>query len=136
MDASASRYRREGRMDQIDPRSNAQRGPARKHRAEFGINWREYPRIPPGQYFAYCRRANRYRDPQFKRWTCLLHWDVLGDDLTTVIATLPCWLPLGNGEQPHASRRGKYLPEWVRANGGPPARGDRLSPRIFVRRMA
>jgi len=26
--------------------------------------------------------------------------------------------------------------EWVRANGRPPSRGDRLSPRVFTRRMA
>ena len=67
---------------------------------------------------------------------CLLRWDVLSDDLLTVIATVPCWFPLGNREKPHASRRGIFLKEWVRANGGPPARGDRLSPRVFVRRMA
>jgi hypothetical protein len=44
--------------------------------------------------------------------------------------------PLGAGDKPQASRRGKYLPEWIRANGGPPAHGDRLSPNVFVRRYA
>jgi hypothetical protein len=110
--------------------------PARQRRAEPEIEWREYPLIESREYPAYCRSAHRYRDPAFKRWTCLLRWDVLADDLLTVIATVPQWLPLGNGEKPTASRRGKYLPEWVRANGGPPPRGDRLSPRIFTRRMA
>ena len=104
--------------------------------AEPGIEWREYPRIEPGTYRAYCKSAKRYRDPAFKRWTCLLRWNVLADDLQTVIAIVPCWLPLGNREKPSASRRGKYLREWVRANGGPPARRDPLSPRVFVRRMA
>jgi hypothetical protein len=61
---------------------------------------------------------------------------VVTDDLLTVIATVPQWLPLGDGEKPMASRRGKYLKEWVRANDGPPARGDRLSPQVFLRRMA
>jgi len=65
-----------------------------------------------------------------------MQWDLLGDDLTTVIATVPYWLSIGSKDKPHALKRSKYLREWVRANGGPPPRGDRLSPRVFVRRMA
>lgn len=100
------------------------------------IEWPEYPRIPPGEYMAYCRCAKRYRDPGFKRWVCLLRWDVLSEDLLRVVATVPQWFPLGTGEKPRASRRGKYLPEWIRANGGPPVRRDRLSPGVFVYRLA
>ena len=111
-------------------------GPARKRQAEQEIEWRDYPLIQSREYPAYCRWAKRYRDPAFRRWTCLLRWDVLTDDLFTVIATVPQWLPLGDGEKPRASRRGKYLKEWVRANGGPPKRGDRLSSRVFTGRMA
>jgi hypothetical protein len=111
-------------------------GSARKRRPEPEIEWRDYPLIQSREYPAYCKSAQRYRDPQFKRWTCLLHWDVFTDDLSTVIATVPQWLPLGNGENPKASRRGVYLKEYVRANGGPPKRGDRLSPRVFTHRMA
>src|ERR1019366_4314046 len=87
------------------------------------IEWREYPRIEPGTYAAYCKWAKRYRDPAFRRWTCLLRWDVLTDDLLTVIASVPMWLSLGSREGPWASRRGNYLKEWVRANGGPPQGG-------------
>jgi hypothetical protein len=108
----------------------------RKATPDPKIHWREYPRIAAGEYPAYCRWAKKYRDPGFKRWTCLLRFDVLTNDLLTVIATVPLWLPLGNKEKPEASRRGKYIREWVRANGGPPIRGDRLSPRVFVHRMA
>lgn len=43
---------------------------------------------------------------------------------------------LGARDKPHAGRRKRYFKEWVRANGGPPARRDRLSPQVFVRRMA
>ena len=111
-------------------------GPHLVENLEPAIEWREYPRIEPGEYSAYCKWARRYRDPAFRRWTCLLRWDVLKDDLLTVIATIPCWLPLGTREKPWASLRGKYLKEWVRANGGAPRRGDQLSPRVFVRRMA
>lgn len=101
------------------------------------IQWREYPRITPGEYMAYCSWASRYRDPGMNRWTCLLRWDVLSEDLQHSIAhSIPLWFALGDGEKPRASRRGKYLPEWVRANGRPPGRGDRLSPRVFTRKIA
>jgi hypothetical protein len=100
------------------------------------IEWKDYPRIAPGEYQAYCKSSKRYPDRGFHRWVCMLRWDVLTDDLLRVIACVPLWLPLGTGDKPHASRRGKYLPEWIRANGGPPVRGDRLSPRVFVQRLA
>ena len=101
------------------------------------IEWREYPRIVPGEYLAHCYWAKRYRDPCMRRWTCLLRWDVLSHDLQRTIAQcVPVWFALGEGDKPHASRRGKYLREWVRANGGPPGRGDRLSPNVFTHRIA
>ena len=114
-----------------------QEGPARNRRADSGsIEWRDYPRIAPGEYRAYCKWGKQYRDPGFRRWLCLLRWDVLTEDLMRVMACVPCWFPLGSGIKPHASRRGKYLPEWIWANGGPPVRGDRLSPKVFVHRLA
>ena len=114
-----------------------QEGPTRKTRADSdAIEWKDYPRISPGEYRAYCKWGKQYRDPGFRRWLCLLRWDVLTDDLVRVIASVPQWFPLGCREKPHASRRGKYLPEWIRANGGPPSRRDRLSPGVFVYRMA
>lgn len=102
------------------------------------IRWAAYPRIAPGVYLAYCSWAKRYRDPGFKRWTCLLRWDVYaGDNLILPLArSVPLWFALGVKEVPNAPRRGKYLPEWVRANGGPPTKGDRLSPRVFTFRFA
>ncbi len=112
------------------------KGPARERRAEPEIEWQEYPLIQSREYPAYCRFAKRYQDPGFRRWTCLLRFDVLTDDLLTVIATVPYWLSPGSQDKPRSSRRGKYLPEWVRVNGGPPPRGDRLSPRVFVHRIA
>jgi hypothetical protein len=116
-------------------------GPQRQHRpvlvpqSEPAIQWRDYARIEPGVYLAYCPWAKHYWDPGFKRWTCLLRFDVLSGDLLRLIARVPLWFPLGAGDKPHASRRGKYLPEWIRANGGPPARHDRLSPNVFTGRM-
>jgi len=104
------------------PQSFHKPRPARDRRAPFddSVEWRDYPRISPGQYFAYCYWANRYRDRGFHRWTCLLRWDVLSDDLLITIAhCVPLWFHLGDKDKPHASRRGKYLREWVRASERP-----------------
>jgi hypothetical protein len=109
----------------------------RRSQQDDAIEWRIYPRIDPGAYFANCYWAKRYRDPGMKRWTCLLRWDVLSEDLQRTIARcVPLWFALGDGDKPRASRRGKYLPEWVRANGAPPGRGNRLSPNVFTQRIA
>jgi hypothetical protein len=112
-------------------------GPPCKRRGDsVAIEWRDYPRIFPGQYSAYCAWAGKYYDPSFKRWTCLLRFDVLHENGIDVMARVPMWLSLGPGKKPRASRRGNYLKEWVEANCGPPARDDRLSPQVFVRRIA
>jgi hypothetical protein len=111
-------------------------GPVLVQAIEPQIEFAEYPRITPGEYPAYCRFAKKYWDRSYRRWTCILRWDVLSNDLLMVVATIPCWLPLETREKAGASRKGKYLKEWVRANGGLPARRDLLSPRVFVRRMA
>lgn len=105
-------------------------------RSEPQIGWRDYDRIEPGMYCAYCRWAKTYRDPGFKRWTCLLRFDVLSDDLIRVLAHVPFWMNLGTGDKPDAGRRKRYFREWVRANSDPPRRKDRLSPQVFARRMA
>jgi hypothetical protein len=116
---------------------NSLRGPACERRAPTpDIEWKEYPRIDPGEYRAYCKWGRHYRDPGFSRWTCLLRWDALTEDLGRVLACVPQWFALGRGIKPQASRRGKYLPEWIRANGGPPTRKDRVSPNVFLRRLA
>jgi hypothetical protein len=100
-----------------------------------GAEWREYPRIAPGVYRAYSAVAKFHYDKSIGRWVCFVRWDVLTDGLQ-LIARIPLWWNLGGGQKPRASHRSKYLKEWVRANGGPPARGDRLSPNVFAHRMA
>jgi len=111
-------------------------GPVLVPQSEPEIQWRDYDRIEPGIYPAYCRWGKHYRDPGFKRWTCLLRFDVLSDDLMRVLARVPLWMNLGARDKPHAGRRKRYFKEWVRANGEPPARRDRLSPKVFTGRMA
>jgi hypothetical protein len=104
--------------------------------AEPEISWRHCDRIEPGTYPAYSRSARVYRDGYFKRWVCAVQFDILNETLTEVLARLTWYLSLGSGTQPHAGRRGKYWAAWVKANGGPPKRIDRLSTRVFVKRQA
>jgi hypothetical protein len=111
-------------------------GPKLVSQSEPQVEWREYPRITPGEYRAYSAVAKFHFDRSIRRWVCFVRWDVLSDDLARLIARVPLWWSLGSGKRPRASRRGKYLAEWVRANGGPPLRGDRLSPNVFRYRMA
>jgi hypothetical protein len=105
-------------------------------RFEPEIEWSSYPRIEPGEYLAYCRAARWYFDPQYRRWVCLLRFDVLSPNMLDTVARVPFFLNGGDGERPRAGRRSRYFREWTRVNGRPPARGDRLSPQVFVRRMA
>jgi hypothetical protein len=109
---------------------------ARKSQTEPEIAWTHIPRIEPGPYPAFSRSAKIYRDGHFKRWVCAVQFDVLTNDLGTVLAGLTWFLNMGDGDKPYAGRRGNYRQAWALANGGPPTRKDRLSPRVFVRRYA
>ena len=104
-------------------------------RAELEVAWSDYPRIEPGKYPAYCRSALWYKDPNFKRWVCLLTFEALSANLLHTLARVPMFLNGGTGAQPKAGRRSRYWAEWVRA-AGKPSRADRLSPQAFTRRMA
>jgi hypothetical protein len=94
------------------------KGRGRRSTVLSAIEWTDYPKIPTGEYSAYCAWAGKYEGG-------------IG-----VVARVPMWLSLGTGEKPRAPRRSNYLKEWVHANGGSPSRGDRLSPRVFVHRIA
>ena len=99
------------------------------------VDWREYARITPGVYRAYAVVARFHFDKSIQRWVCFLRWDVFTDDLQ-LIARVPLWWNLGGENRPRAGRRSKYFREWIRANGAPPSRGDRLAPNVFRNRMA
>lgn len=103
---------------------------------EPAVTWKSYDHIAAGTYPAFCQSARIQRDPVFKRWGCTVVFDVLSDSLLDRIAQLYWFLNLGDGEKPHAGRRGKFWSAWVLANGHPPKRVDRLSARVFVRRHA
>ena len=118
-----------GRCRKRQPNSSIQRVPE--------IEWAYRPRIPPGDYHAISRTASVYYDKQFKRWVCAVQFDIVSDSLLMETAARLTWfLNLGSRAKPRASRRSRYWVAWVQANGGPPKRGDRLAPRVFMGRLA
>jgi hypothetical protein len=92
--------------------------------------------IPAGEYDAYARVADWYEDPQFKRWCCIVKFDVFDAGHNLLARDVPLWWNLGRGEKPKVGRRSKYFEAWTRASGEEPKRGDRLSPKVFVNRWA
>lgn len=95
------------------------------------------PRIEPGEYPAFSRAAKLYRDQTLKRWVCMISFDILADNLLEVVARrVPMFFGLGDAERPKAGRRTMFYYTWTLANGAPPRRLDRTSPRVFVNRMA
>ena len=108
----------------------------RRRREHPEISWTFTPRIEAGEYRAFSVAGNVYRDRQFKRWVCAIHFDIRDDSLLVTLARLTWYLNLGAKETPRAGRRGNYWAAWVQANGGPPRRNDRLSSRVFEGRYA
>ena len=100
------------------------------------IDWTYAARIPPGDYPAVSRNVRVYFDKQFKRWVCAVQFDIVTESLMEKIARVAWFLNLGTGMKARAGRRSKYWAAWVRAKGGAPQRGDRLSPSVFTGRHA
>ena len=101
------------------------------------ITWTDYPRIEPGEYRAISNRTRTYWDSRFKRWVCMIQFQILNSWGSNVIAKLPLFLNLGPDEDsPHAGRCSAFWQTWVNANGRPPRRNDRLTARLFQHRAA
>jgi len=109
---------------------------AAKRRQEPEIVWRFTPRLEPREYSAYCRSAKIYYDRSFRRWVCAVQFDALSDDRLQVLGRVTWFLNLGKKDKATVTRRGNYWIAWNQANGGPPRRNDRMSPKIFTRRYA
>jgi len=89
----------------------------------------ERPRIPPGEYSGRC---TGYQGPQwvreFGRWGLRLDF-VLDPEEQAVSA----FYSLGENRDAFTiGTRSKYFKDWVRANGGPPKRGQEMSPAVLV----
>lgn len=108
----------------------------RRRQSEPEIDWQFVPRLPPGEYQAISRNASVYSDRQFKRHVCAVHFDVLNESGMEVIGRCTWFLNLGSKDGPRCGRRSNYWRAWVKANGGPPKRSDRMSPCIFEDRCA
>jgi hypothetical protein len=79
------------------------------------------PRIPDGQYVAFCKRVSKYRNPRFKRDEIALHF-VICEGVYSKTKLMRFYLAETAGRL-----RSHYYREWVIANDGkPPARGDRM----------
>ena len=111
-------------------------GPQLVKVTEPEIGWSPADRIEPGEYPAYSSSEKISSDPQFRRWVCAVQFDVLDASLTRVLARLTWFLNLGARDKPHAGRRSNYWRAWTVANSKPPARRDRVTPQVFVRRQA
>ena len=77
------------------------------------VEWGDYVRLDPGIYQAYCKLAKWYKDPGFKRWTCILKFDVMAANLTDSLGIIPIWFNGGDEDVSHAGRRSGYFAAWV-----------------------
>ncbi len=98
------------------------------------VTFASYDYIEPGTYQGFSRSAKIYQDKFFKRWTCVVLFDVLDGSLVNVIARLAWYLNLGTGDKPRAGRRGNFWAAWCAAKGSAPKRGDRMTAAVFVHR--
>jgi hypothetical protein len=135
-DPDSVNIQRKPDQGRVNPLYQHPRVVAAKRRAEPEVEFRYVPRLEPGTYRAYCRSARIYRDRVYQRWVCAVQFDVLAENNDEVLGRLTWFLNLGNWDKPNASRRSRYWQAWSKANGGPPQRRDRLSPRVFSGRIA
>ena len=90
-----------------------------------------YPLFEPGKYEAQGVQACLYRDPQFRRWTVLIRFQLLANGGVASVGQACGFFNLGQGEMPRAGRRSRYWRAWVIANGAQPRKRQVLSPRVF-----
>jgi hypothetical protein len=79
--------------------------------------------LPEGEYIAAYRGFTK-RD-YYGQAKIRLDWEPV--EGTGASTRIPLFATLGR----HCSQRSKYYGLWVKANGGPPRRGDRMSPKVF-----
>lgn len=87
-----------------------------------------YPRVTAGDYLMRCIEAKPYRDPGFNRHVCRL---AFSSPLVHEGITIYAFMNLGNGKR-CPGRRSRYWKAWTMANGNPPRRGQKMTPRVFM----
>jgi hypothetical protein len=90
-----------------------------------------YPLLKPGKYAAQSVHARIYRDPQFRRWTVMIRFQLLASGGLACVGQVCGFFNLGQDENPRAGRRSRYWRAWVIANGAQPRKRQVLSPRVF-----
>lgn len=88
------------------------------------------PRVPEGEYLAFCKSAQKYRNPRFKREEIALQLtlcdrECAGAKLTRYFSA-----------ETAGKKRSNYYREWVIANQGvAPSRGDRMPYKKFTGKL-
>jgi hypothetical protein len=90
----------------------------------------DLPRIPPGEYDAICIATERGRS-WGGREDIYLRFRIHGSPCHGTTLFMVCTYHA----KAELSRRHKYWQQWTLANGGPPLRGERLSPAVFHNRL-
>ena len=108
--------------------------PAAGFEEEFGIGGDARPLIPEGVYEAVCTGAEFVELYKFgKSRKLFLHFEVYSGEHRGATLFLPMVAPSPRGKVPVAS---KLYANYLVANGGcPPGRRDRLSLKVFKRRL-
>jgi hypothetical protein len=91
---------------------------------------KDRPRLTPGRYLVRCTKAKWEWKGMFSAWKCVL---TLADATDPDTPEVTAWLNGGTyRKHPITGQFSRYRPLWCEVNGGPPRRGDRMSPRIFI----
>jgi hypothetical protein len=96
-----------------------------------------YPLVAPGVYCGEVLSTTCHWDRRFGRWVVSLKFRIVaieppsepgGDEIY-------CLMNAGCGPTPRAGRRSHYWRYWTIANGGPPHRRQRMTSKVFLRRL-
>jgi len=93
---------------------------------------KEYPRLDPGKYLV---RGAEVAGPvwvnQYRRWCVRVQFHLMEEP-----GEVSAFFNLGNDPKgPRVGRQSKFYKAWKMANGGPPSRGEEMSPDIFLDKM-
>lgn len=89
----------------------------------------DYPILSPGIYAA---RGIKTQGPEwvrnFFRWSLRVEFGLTSEPLS-----ISAFFNFGNSpDAPKIARMGRYYKAWVLANGGHPAKGEEMSPDVFL----